>query len=61
MCILHMDTGRSNVVLCSVYAILYLHNYRGDRAKETSMWATGQAWSSDVVIATSTQQPGSRT
>ena len=61
MYILHMDTGRSNVVLCSVYAVLYLHNYHGDQVKETSMWATGQAWLSDVVIAVSTQQPGSRT
>ena len=41
----------SNVVLCSVYAVLYLHNYHGDRAKETSICATGQAWSSDMVIA----------
>ena len=50
----------SNVVLCSVYAVLYLHNSHGDRGKEMSMRATGQAWSSDMVIAVSTQQPGSR-
>ena len=50
----------SNVILCSVDAVLYLHNSHGDREKETSMRTTGQAWSSDMVIAVSTQQPGSR-
>ena len=50
----------SNVVLCSVYAVLCLHNSHGDRGKETSMRATGQAWSSDMIIAVSTQQQGRR-
>ena len=43
----------SNVVLCRVYAVLYLHNSHCDRGKETSMRTTGQAWSSDMVIAVS--------
>ena len=49
----------SNVVLCSVYTVLYLHKYHGDRAKKMSI--TGQAWSSDMATAVSTQQPGSGT